>query len=261
MKRFNIFSAIGALTIGVLALMGCPTTHPDLEYPDTDISTMKGNWWYYELDTSAAVGDTINIIFSDGNGSQTTDITDVAKIGSVYYVWAAGNGKNDAEKSTRTDAPNKNPASDKLGVYVYTNAAKCNLWAWDNSNNNLTGEPWPGVLMSSDTAETLPTFKIQGIKLINYTDGIKGAGYIAFCEDWVPNNEWDATTQNKVYQAKSDGSYLLTFNSPADMDWSEGSPTIKIQILNLMQTSGATIAKLEAARYTATSQVQSSVKQ
>lgn len=32
MKRFNIFSAIGALTIGALALTGCPTTHPDLEY-------------------------------------------------------------------------------------------------------------------------------------------------------------------------------------------------------------------------------------
>lgn len=38
MKRFNIFSAIGALTIGALALTGCPTTHPDLEYPVLDTS-------------------------------------------------------------------------------------------------------------------------------------------------------------------------------------------------------------------------------
>lgn len=223
MKKLLSFLAAGALALG---LVGCSGDLHDVPDPNK----MEGNWFYYELDTSSATDDTISIIFSDGGDYQTADITGVAKTGSVHYLWAAATKSDAVVTSLRSDNPDKGFAKDKLGVYVFTNAAKCMLWAWD-SGANFTGGSWPGVAMQSDTAEALPKFSVKGIKLTGYTEKIGKAGYIAFLESWMPNNEWGATTPNKVTAPDADGNYVLTFNPAAELDY-VADMMLKIQMVN-----------------------------
>ena len=59
---------------------------------------------------------------------------------------------------------------------------------------------------------------------------INTAGYIAFCEGWVPNNEWGATTPNKVTSLTGSDA-VLTFATPVLMNYAY-KQTVKIQILN-----------------------------
>ena len=209
----------------VAMLFGFASCSGDLhDVPDPN--KMEGNWFYYELDTSTATSDTINIIFNDGVNYQTSDITGIPKTGSIHYLWAAATKTDTAIVSLRDDNPDKGFGKDKLGVYVFTNASKCMLWAWD-SGANFTGGNWPGVAMASDTAEALPTYFVDSIK----TEAIGTPGYIAFCEGWLPDNQWDATTPNKVTKAEADGSYVLTFKEPVKQDYVDGR-SLKIQILN-----------------------------
>ena len=224
MKKL-LLGAITALTF-LFGFAACSGDLHDVEDPNK----MEGNWFYYELDTSAATGNSISIIFSDGGDCQTADIEGVAKTGSVHYLWAAATKTDAVVESLRSDNPDKGFAKDKLGVYVFTNASKCMLWAWEK-DTNFTGGNWPGVVMQSDTAAALPKFSIKEIKLTGYEDAIGNAGYIAFLEGWVPNNEWGAETKNKVTKADANGNYVLTFNPPAELDYMEDM-TIKIQIVN-----------------------------
>lgn len=176
MKKLLSFLAAGALAFG---LVGCSGDLHDVPDPNK----MEGNWFYYELDTSSATDDTISIIFSDGGDYQTADITGVAKTGSVHYLWAAATESDAVVTSLRSDNPDKGFAKDKLGVYVFTNAAKCMLWAWD-SGANFTGGKWPGVAMQSDTAAALPTAVA--------TISVEATGVTAGSKYWFSGLSWDS---------------------------------------------------------------------
>ena len=61
---------------------------------------------------------------------------------------------------------------------------------------------------------------------------IGDAGYLAFCEGWMPVNVWDATTQNKVRVLESDGSAVLQLNYAYNYKVSDTSNSFKLQVLN-----------------------------
>lgn len=199
MKKL-ITSAVAALAL----LFGFASCSGDL-HDAVSPNAMKGNWFYYELDTSAVTTDTISIIFNNGS-AQTEDVVGVAKTGTVEYIWAvpADGSKVTAIKNTRTDCPDKNigNSTDKLGIYVFTNSSKVNLWAWAG-DTNLTGGTWPGLEMSTDAEIKIESEKTYEIKVVS----IKGEDprkYEAGM-DYSPNGSF-AITPNK------DASYTVTID-------------------------------------------------
>lgn len=77
-------------------------------------------------------------------------------------------------------------------------------------------------------AEKLVVTKVTQIVLKTPPE-IGNAGYIAFCEAWLPNNKWDNTTTNKVSSLK-DGMAMLTL-SDCPITLSQKT-SLTIQILN-----------------------------
>lgn len=117
-------------------------------------------------------------------------------------------------------------------------ASKDGKWQkadWDSGNLKLefTGKKSGTYIVSVDATNNKVTmteqgFKIKGIKITN-SPAIGAAGYIAFCSDWVPNNEWGASTTNKVTKL-TNGSAVLNI-SPAKL-FPISTTEVGIQILN-----------------------------
>lgn len=204
MKKL-ITSAVAALAL-LFGFVSCSGDLHDAVSPNA----MKGNWFYYELDTSAVTTDTISIIFNNGS-AQTEDVVGVAKTGTVEYIWAvpADGSKVTAIKNTRTDCPDKNigNSTDKLGIYVFTNSSKVNLWAWAGEAN-FTGGTWPGVSMTTDAEIKIEkvkvslTFKVTGAKAGDrlYING----------DPWSWGGDWPFDEWNKNNTDKTDACLKLT---------------------------------------------------
>ncbi|MDE6246022.1 MAG: hypothetical protein K2M50_10270 [Treponemataceae bacterium] len=178
MKKL-LLSAIAAMSF----LIGFASCAGDLhDVPDPN--KMEGNWWYYELDTSAATSDTINLIFNSGD-YQTKDITGVKKTGKVFYLWAAATKSDDTIESLRSDNPTMDLGDDKdkLGVFVFSNAELVNLYAWDAAETKLAGG-WPGKRMLKP-GEAAPTTVVATIS-------IKATGVIPGTTYWFSGLSWDA---------------------------------------------------------------------
>ena len=96
---------------------------------------------------------------------------------------------------------------------------------------NVVGDKCYASLMPSAAVSLYETqsFNVKGIKILN-SPTINTAGYIAFCEGWVPNNVWGATTPNKVTSLTGSDA-VLTFATPVPMNLAY-KQTVKIQILN-----------------------------
>lgn len=210
MKKL-ITSAVAALAL----LFGFASCSGDL-HDAVSPNAMKGNWFYYELDTSTVTTDTISIIFNNGS-AQTEDVADVAKTGTVEYMWAvpADGSKVTAIKNTRTDCPDKNigNSTDKLGIYVFTNSSTVNLWAWAG-DTNLTGGTWPGVSMTTDAeiktekVTVSLTFKVTGANEGDFLY-INGDPW-TWGGDW-PFDGWNGKDKDSVAAAgKTDACLLLT---------------------------------------------------
>lgn len=210
MKKL-ITSAVAALAL----LFGFASCSGDL-HDAVSPNAMKGNWFYYELDTSTVTTDTISIIFNNGS-AQTEDVAGVAKTGTVEYMWAvpADGSKVTAIKNTRTDCPDKNigNSTDKLGIYVFTNSSTVNLWAWAG-DTNLTGGTWPGVSMTTDAeiktekVTVSLTFKVTGAKEGDFLY-INGDPW-TWGGDW-PFDGWNGKDKDSVAAAgKTDACLLLT---------------------------------------------------
>ena len=216
MKKI-ILSVLSVLMI--FSLVGCSGDLHDDVYVDPN--AMEGNWFYTVIDVSAAEG-TINLIFNDGS-NQTEDIKGVdISGGSVAYIWAAKSGKSPAEVSTRTDCPDKSAlgGAGKLVVYCFSNAAKVNIWAWDDANN-YSGGAWPGLEMESDTAATLPIASIEKIEVTGLPNDLVGAElYLA--GSLQPEGTWTTPGENASLLAtitdNGDGTCTLTYNVNADFD-------------------------------------------
>lgn len=193
MKKTLSIILAGLLLIG---LVGCSGVLHDIPDPNS----MVGNWFYLEVDTSACPTDTINIIFNGPAGTtQSDDITEVPKTGQIYYIWESVGGA--ASVSQRTDQPDKGIGNetDKLGVYVFSNASSVNFYAWDSGASatwwaGAAEDNWPGVAMNTDasivveTVKATLTFKVTGL-----TEGdrlyINGTPW-TWGGDW-PFNAWN----------------------------------------------------------------------
>lgn len=241
MKKL-ITSAVAALAL----LFGFASCSGDL-HDAVSPNAMKGNWFYYELDTSAVTTDTISIIFNNGS-AQTEDVVGVAKTGTVEYIWAvpADGSKVTAIKNTRTDCPDKNigNSTDKLGIYVFTNSSKVNLWAWAG-DANFTGGTWPGVSMTTDAEIKIEkvkvslTFKVTGAKagdrLYINGDPWSWGGDWPF-DEWNKNNTdtTDACLKLTDRFTTADASGAATFK-PLDLeiDKSDSEKTYAIKVVSI----------------------------
>lgn len=241
MKKL-ITSAVAALAL----LFGFASCSGDL-HDAVSPNAMKGNWFYYELDTSTVTTDTISIIFSNGS-AQTKDVVGVAKTGTVEYMWAvpADGSSVTAIKNTRTDCPDKNigNSTDKLGIYVFTNSSTVNLWAWDG-DTNLTGGTWPGVLMTTDAEIKIEkvnvslTFKVTGAKAGDWLY-INGAPW-SWGGDW-PFDGWNGNDEDKTAAcllltdkfATADASGVATFKPlNLEIEKSDSEKTYEIKVVSI----------------------------
>lgn len=247
MKKL-ITSAVAALAL----LFGFASCSGDL-HDAVSPNAMKGNWFYYELDTSAVTTDTISIIFNNGS-AQTEDVVGVAKTGTVEYIWAvpADGSKVTAIKNTRTDCPDKNigNSTDKLGIYVFTNSSKVNLWAWAG-DTNLTGGTWPGVSITTDAEIKIEkvkvslTFKVTGAKAKDWLY-INGAPW-SWSGDW-PFDGWNGKDKDEAAAAEktdaclkltdrfatADASGVATFEPlKLEIDKSDSEKTYEIKVVSI----------------------------
>lgn len=247
MKKL-ITSAVAALAL----LFGFASCSGDL-HDAVSPNAMKGNWFYYELDTSAVTTDTISIIFNNGS-AQTEDVVGVAKTGTVEYIWAvpADGSKVTAIKNTRTDCPDKNigNSTDKLGIYVFTNSSKVNLWAWAG-DTNLTGGTWPGVSITTDAEIKIEkvkvslTFKVTGAKAEDRLY-INGAPW-SWSGDW-PFDGWNGKDKDEAAAAEktdaclnltdrfatADASGVATFEPlKLEIDKSDSEKTYEIKVVSI----------------------------
>lgn len=137
--------------------------------PPEDPNKMSGNWFYYVVDTSSAVDDTICVIINNGADKQTADIEGVPKTGKVAYLW---NGdKVVPPVSARGDCPNHDEDG-KLAVYIYVadSIAAVNCYAWNKSDENKLCGGWPGKTMQKEggpsvvtTAMTITSIDVVGL--------------------------------------------------------------------------------------------------
>ena len=157
MKKILSFLAAGALALGLIGCSG--DLHDDVKI---DPNAMQGNWFYTVLDVTD-IKNSLTIIFNDGT-NQTVDLKGIDPAsGSVAYVWASKSNKDPATISTRTDCPDKSSlgGEKKLVVYCFSNAAKVNIWAWEDAVN-ITGGTWPGLAMETDAVIPMVDVVIEG---------------------------------------------------------------------------------------------------
>ena len=183
----------------------------------------QATWYYLDIPTDAQ-----NVIFNAGE-NQTIDIMGIdVSSGSIYYAWDSTGNRFESNTSLIYEPDNK-PEGQPGRVWCYTNASStpnCFWWGCDAEADNVE---WPGKPMTKEGE--LPseeyTFTIKSIELVDASE-IGSAGYYAFCEGWVPNNVWGATTPNKV-TSKTGNNIVFEVNC----DYTSIVPaTIPIQILN-----------------------------
>ena len=152
-----------------------------------------GTWYYLDIPKDAQ-----NVIFnSDGN--QTIDIMGIdVSSGSIYYAWDSTANRFESNTSVIYEPDNK-PEGQPGRVWCYTNSTSVPYCHWWGCTSVSDDAQWPGKPMAKEGE--LPseeyTFTLKSIELVDASE-IGAAGYYAFCEGWVPNNVWGATTPNKV---------------------------------------------------------------
>lgn len=116
---------------------------------------LDGKWYFADIEISST---TVNIIVKNDieNGFQSRNIENVTVKEKLSYVCIDGepllsdNGYYILSPvqfvSERTDTPTANGATGKTRIYVYTNAEKPNLYAW-NGDDKFAGD-WPGTTMT-----------------------------------------------------------------------------------------------------------------
>ena len=218
MKKI-ILSVLSVLMI--FGLIGCSGDLHD--YKDPEVFA-DGTWYYYDVPVDAA-----NVIFNVAGGNQSSDITGInVSGGSIYYAWNSTVG-SDNPGNNLVFEPGDKPASQAGRVWVYTNASSapnCYWWGCANEDDNAA---WPGKPMTKDGEAPLVeyTFTLDSIEIVG-SPAIGTAGYIAFCEGWMPNNAWGAGTPNKVTEL-TDGNAILELGCECT---TSVPATIGVQILN-----------------------------
>ena len=203
--------------------------------------TVDGETYYYQhLDASTA-----NIIFNNGNGSQTGDITGLTT-GNWYYSWNGGGGYELLKKElgeTPVDPDPVDPTQNYVEIYVQSTIAP-HIYAW-NDNGKPNGE-WPGTQVAEQQQYNNQTWWYQRIEgapvniILNsgsnqgQTQDIKGlaAGKHFFT--------WDGGS----------GYSDITAQIPTGIT---NAASVADPVVNIYNTNGvcvAKMAKLSSARYT-----------
>lgn len=218
MKKI-ILSVLSVLMI--FGLIGCNGALHD--YKDPEVFE-GGTWYYYDVPTDAA-----NVVFNVAGGNQSSDILGIdVSGGSIYYAWDSTVGKDNPGNNLVFE-PGDKPAGQAGRVWCYTNAASAPNCYWWGCADGANDAAWPGKPMTKNGEAPLVeyTFTLKAIEIVG-APAIGGAGYYAFCEGWVPNNDWGAGTPNKV-TSLTEGNAVLEL----DYDHTTSVPaTLSIQILN-----------------------------
>lgn len=119
------------------------------DWPGTVMTTSSTYSGWYEWSTAEA--SSINIIFNNGNGSQTANIEGITA--DVYYTY---DGSTTATVTTKPDGGNTPSSStyeptlakaDEISCFFETSKDNVKVWIWGGSNN-YTGGTWPGESMT-----------------------------------------------------------------------------------------------------------------
>lgn len=238
-KLLSIFMAAAML----FGLASCSGDLHDLEDPNA----MAGNWFYYKLDTTAATADSINLIFANTSGAQTSDVKGVAKTGSVYYLWNSSVEKMVPVVSTRADNPtNLTEDTSSLCIYVFTNSSNVQLWAWDDDNVNLVGGDWSNkpsfqtnAVIDVVTHTATLTFKVIG--------GVEDTIYYINGDPWSWGGNWPFDGWNGGDQEKTEACLALTERfATAD---STGTATFAVTVAKVVEEGAAISQDVKVVDY------------
>ena len=151
-----------------------------------DTKTVDGTSYYYKHFDETG----LNIIFNNGSGGQTADITDCTKAGNYYYSWDGGSGYSLIKYEEGGDSPTPDPdpqPDNSLHAYFINTPGWSNVmcWAW-NDSENFTGGTWPGVnctklTIKGDNGEDIWEWKYTGTSTgtptgIIFNNGSGGTG-------------------------------------------------------------------------------------
>lgn len=231
MKKILSLLAAGAMALGLISCSG--DLHDDAK---VDPNAMIGYWSYRVLDTEDNTE--INMIVNKAGAGQSgafgsPDFAVDVSSGTAAIIW---DGKDDTELmlSERTDCPSLDDVDVTLNdgeacVFVFCPFATANLYCFVTGSEGLDEGNWPGVETTATVAVEKWSFDVSKIELVNCPE-IGGAGYIAICEAWVPGNEWNATTTNKITDAENAVLELSsTYKAEAE---GEADISLGLQIVN-----------------------------
>lgn len=111
----------------------------------TSSTTIDGEKWWTHTFTASPV----NIIFNDGNGAQTADITGLS--GDSYFEYDGATGYTNVTAQhvdlTGADIPSCATWLDgsKFIYFEANNYYEPYTWIWNNGGANFTGGAWPGT--------------------------------------------------------------------------------------------------------------------
>ena len=231
MKKILSLIAAGAMALGLIGCSG--DLHDDAK---VDPNAMIGYWSYRVLDTEDNTE--INMIVNKAGVGQSgafgsPDFAVDVSSGTAAIIW---DGKDGTELmlSERTDCPSLSDVGVELSdgqacVFVFCPFATANLYCFVTGSEGLDKVNWPGVETTATVAVEKWSFDVSKIELVNCPE-IGGAGYIAICEAWVPGNEWNPTTPNKITNAENAVLALSsTYKAEAE---GEADISLALQILN-----------------------------
>ena len=231
MKKILSLLAAGAMALGLISCSG--DLHDDAK---VDPNAMIGYWSYRVLDTEDNTE--INMIVNKAGVGQSgafgsPDFAVDVSSGTAAIIW---DGKDGTELmlSERTDCPSLSDVGVELSdgqacVFVFCPFATANLYCFVTGSEGLDKGSWPGVETTATVAVEKWSFDVSKIELVNCPE-IGGAGYIAICEAWVPGNEWNATTTNKITDAEN-AVLVLSSTYKAEAE-GEADISLGLQILN-----------------------------
>ena len=124
MKKI-ILTALAVLM--VLGLAGCSGTLHDYVDPPP-----SGYWFYVDVDSTFD-----RVIFNNGSGTQTGNLTIDVSAGSVYYTLSA------FDSVAEFTGTNK-PASQAGRIWVVSTLETFNVYSW-NEGSGANNAEWPGV--------------------------------------------------------------------------------------------------------------------
>lgn len=229
-KLLSVFAAV-AMLFGFVSCSG--DLHDDVKI---DPNAMKGYWSYRVLSAADVAPSGEVAVIANCDAGQTgafgsPDFKVPATAGKVNYLVWDGKGGTDFTVSGRTDAPTIDLGDGEFAICVFTPYVTVNLYCYGGDG---TDDTWPGVEATATVVAQPVSYYVSAVKLVGYE--MQGSAIYAL-EDWVPGNVFGEGSPNKTSVAESDGSYLITFDTPAKIDTTDldlPNATIKVQIIDFI---------------------------